>query len=272
MGLFRRTPKGKHALGAAVTSIPSGPLRVAAPLMAAMQPEPAPVAEAAPVEPTVMSSIADLIASGEAWESDLDDFHALHTPGADLRPDPVRTVPEQPVALPPPDVVQQAAPAPAAPPPAQAVAPPPPTYVPPPVVEPVSYEPQPAFEAIADAAPAALEPVVAYAPPVVEPIAYAPPVAEPTAYVSPDPDPPPHVQTPAPVAQPAPAGPSARSSLEAALAELLPQQAASVEALHVPSSPRVQLGFRDGTSASLDPESEQALALEMLAQSLTRRD
>lgn len=38
------------------------------------------------------------------------------------------------------------------------------------------------------------------------------------------------------------------------------------------SLPRVQLGFRDGTSASLDPSSSQSLALEQLAQSLTHRD
>jgi len=41
----------------------------------------------------------------------------------------------------------------------------------------------------------------------------------------------------------------------------------------VPSSvPRVQLGFRDGTSTTLDPSSDQSQALELLAQSLTRRD
>jgi hypothetical protein len=36
--------------------------------------------------------------------------------------------------------------------------------------------------------------------------------------------------------------------------------------------PRVQLGFRDGTSTTLDPSSDQSQALELLAQSLTRRD
>ena len=34
---------------------------------------------------------------------------------------------------------------------------------------------------------------------------------------------------------------------------------------------RVQLGFRDGSTASLDPGSEQAVALEELAGLLTRR-
>lgn len=36
--------------------------------------------------------------------------------------------------------------------------------------------------------------------------------------------------------------------------------------------PRVQLGFRDGSSASLDPSSSQSRALQALARSLTRRD
>ena len=39
-----------------------------------------------------------------------------------------------------------------------------------------------------------------------------------------------------------------------------------------PSGPRVQLGFRDGSSAELDPASAQARALEGIAQALTRRD
>jgi hypothetical protein len=185
LGLLRRTPKGRHALGAAVTSIPSGPLRVAAPLMAAMQPPPPPVVEAAPAEPSVMTSISELIASGEAWASDLEDFHALHTQ-------------VEPVAV--------------------AALAPPPLVVPP-----------PAPEASLDTTPAALPPVV-----------------------------------PRPL--------SARSSLETALAELLPQQEAAAEVVSLPAPPRVSLGFRDGTSASLDPGSEQALALELLAQSLTRRD
>lgn len=215
MGLFRRTPKGKHALGAAVTSIPSGPLRVAAPLMAAMQPEPVPVVDAAPAEPTVMTSIAELIASGEAWESDLDDFHALHTPAGE---------PVSPAASEPPPAQLPAPPAEPAPlPPVQLA--PPPLHVPPPA---------PVVAAL-PVAPAPLPPAVVHVPPA------------------------------------AAAEASARSSLEAALAELLPQQESA--AVHMPpTAPRIQLGFRDGTSASLDPDSEQALALELLAQSLTRRD
>ena len=206
MGLFRRTPKGKHALGAAVTSIPSGPLRVAAPLAAAVQPAPAPAAEPVltTVEPTVISSIAELIASGEAWESDLDDFHALHTPAA------------EPIAL------VSAPPVPAPLPPVQ-------------VVTPVVHVPPPA--PVVEALPVARAPL----PPA--PVVHVPPAAE----------------------------ASARSSLEAALAELLPQEQQTA-APDAPAAPRVQLGFRDGTSASLDPDSEQALALELLAQSLTRRD
>lgn len=205
MGLFRRAPRGKHALGAAVTSIPSAPLRVAAPLAAAMQPQaPPPVVEA---ESSMMASISELIASGEAWASDLEDFHALHTPAAE--PAPAAPVPTVPAPLPP---VEVAAPA----------------YDPPPA---------PVFEAV-PVAPAPLPPVVP-APPVVT----LPSVEE----------------------------PSARASLQAALADLLPQQEA-VDTYPSPAAPRVQLGFRDGTSASLDPDSEQALALELLAQSLTRRD
>ena len=40
----------------------------------------------------------------------------------------------------------------------------------------------------------------------------------------------------------------------------------------VPIAPRVQLGFRDGSSTTLEPGSSQSRALEELAQSLTRRD
>ncbi|MDP3711828.1 MAG: hypothetical protein Q8R60_05010 [Mycobacteriales bacterium] len=36
--------------------------------------------------------------------------------------------------------------------------------------------------------------------------------------------------------------------------------------------PRVELGFRDGSRASLDPSSEQARALEDIAAVLTRKD
>jgi hypothetical protein len=39
----------------------------------------------------------------------------------------------------------------------------------------------------------------------------------------------------------------------------------------VPAGPRVELGFRDGTSACLDPASAEAQALDELAQLLTRR-
>ncbi len=74
---------------------------------------------------------------------------------------------------------------------------------------------------------------------------------------------------PAPATQPV--APGARTSLEAALAELLPLQV-RVEQAPAPQQVRVQLGFRDGTSTTLDPSSSQALALEELAQSLTRRD
>lgn len=154
-----------------------------------------------------MASISELITSGEAWASDLEDFHALHRPAAE--PTRVAQVPPVPAPLPP---VEVAAPA---------------------------YEspPAPVVEAI-PVAPLSLPPVVP-APPVVS----LPPAEE----------------------------PSARASLQAALADLLPQQEAPA-VYPSPAAPRVQLGFRDGTSASLDPGSEQALALELLAKSLTRRD
>lgn len=166
MGLFRRK-KGRHALGAAVTSIPSGPPVGLAPVPA-MRP-------AAPAgEPDVMTSIAQLIATGEAWNE----------PG------------ERPVR------------------PAVAVAPPPP----------------------------------------------------------PAPAPPPPPPTP-------PAAPAAQQALEDALATLTGAGAASAtpeppstQAVPQVAQPRVQLGFRDGTSTTLDPSSTQSQALEQLAQSLTRRD
>lgn len=44
------------------------------------------------------------------------------------------------------------------------------------------------------------------------------------------------------------------------------------EPVLVVSGPRVELGFRDGSRASLDPSSEQARALEGIAAVLTRRD
>lgn len=43
-------------------------------------------------------------------------------------------------------------------------------------------------------------------------------------------------------------------------------------AVPTPAGPRVELGFRDGSRASLDPASEQARALEDLAAVLTRKD
>ena len=39
-----------------------------------------------------------------------------------------------------------------------------------------------------------------------------------------------------------------------------------------PTGPRVELGFRDGSVASLEPDSPQARALVALAGALTRRD
>ncbi len=182
MGLFRRK-QGRHALGAAVTSIPSGPPAPPVDVLArfAVPPAAAPEVAAAPVhapvatvatlptaEPDTASSIAALLASGEAWAA------------------------------------------------------------------PADVAPTPALLVVPAPAPAAEAPAVAYPPPAAEPA-------------------------------------TARTSLEAALAELLPLQA-HAEPAPAPQQVRVQLGFRDGTSTTLDPLSSQALALEELAQSLTRRD
>jgi len=46
----------------------------------------------------------------------------------------------------------------------------------------------------------------------------------------------------------------------------------AAEYMAAPPVSRVQLGFRDGTTASLDPDSEQAAALEELALLLSLRD
>ena len=55
-----------------------------------------------------------------------------------------------------------------------------------------------------------------------------------------------------------------------AVAPTVPAAAALAPTPALPSS-RVQLGFRDGSTASLEPGSEQAVALEVLAGHLTRR-
>lgn len=161
MGWFRRKPSGKHALGAAVTSIPSGPLMLAvsgptaAPPAPVLVPPPgpviAPVTHASAIEPDLMTSITELLATGEA--------------GA-----------------------------------------------------------------------------------VTSPVALA-----------------------------ATSQTSARSSLQAAMVQLLPPRGDEPETpagppVEAPAAARVQLGFRDGTSTTLEPGSSQALALEQLAQSLSRRE
>lgn len=66
MSWFRPRPKGRHALGAAVTSIPSGPVLPVAPVRpVAAEPAAEPVGQ-----PDVMTSIARLIATGEAWTTE----------------------------------------------------------------------------------------------------------------------------------------------------------------------------------------------------------
>ncbi len=102
------------------------------------------------------------------------------------------------------------------------------------VLSPYGAQPAPPFPAPPPSAPpAAPEPVASSAPELV-----APAVPEATAPV-------------------APAEPEA----------VLPPYEAPVVA-----APRVELGFRDGSTASLAPGSEQAKALTDLAQVLTQRD
>jgi len=87
------------------------------------------------------------------------------------------------------------------------------------------------------------------------------------------------VETPVvPVQRTAPvvAAPPQARTFAPALVPQLPVPTAAVEAAAVePPAPRVsrvQLGFRDGTTASLDPDSAQAAALEELALLLSLRD
>ena len=50
-----------------------------------------------------------------------------------------------------------------------------------------------------------------------------------------------------------------------------PPASPPVQAVEI-TAPRVELGFRDGSTAALAPGSPQALALEEIAATLTRRD
>lgn len=90
------------------------------------------------------------------------------------------------------------------------------------------------------------------------PVRYAEPPVAPVQYAAP-PAPSPVHYAPAP---PAPA------ELDWSFPEL--QQPPAVPLVEVAPGPRVELTFRDGTSASLD--ATQARALDEIAQVLTRRD
>ena len=259
MGLFRRKPKGRHALGAAVTSIPSGPVpaaRLAAaarPVAAALPPweAAAPVAAqpavpalrvGTPVAPDVASEIAQLIATGQAWgdtaagaagtvaTSSAGHVGAPEAPEA-IAPTPVPTIGAAAVV--------------AAPPAGAAIA----TQT----VAPVACPPA-----------VAVQPLTAWSGPGPA-VAAAPPARARPAEAAPALD---------AVTVPEQAEGGAREVLEAALAELTVLQAtgAPTAPAEVAAPRRVQLGFRDGTSTTLDPSSTQARALEELAQSLTRRD
>lgn len=76
-----------------------------------------------------------------------------------------------------------------------------------------------------------------------------------------------HASAPVPVAVPA-AAPVAAEPRPAAPPPTAPVTPEPVLA----PGPRVELGFRDGSRASLDPSSDQARALEDIAAVLTRKD
>jgi hypothetical protein len=80
-----------------------------------------------------------------------------------------------------------------------------------------------------------------------------------------EPDP---VPAPAPVGDPPASVVPPQPALDWAFPELHPASGAA--AVDPPAGPRVELTFRDGTSAALDPT--QARALDEIAQVLTRRD
>ena len=63
-----------------------------------------------------------------------------------------------------------------------------------------------------------------------------------------------------------------KHELGAAVTSIPSAVPAAVPAQVPPSGPRVELGFRDGTTAALAPGSAQAQALTEIASVLTRRD
>jgi hypothetical protein len=75
---------------------------------------------------------------------------------------------------------------------------------------------------------------------------------------------------------PAPEGPPVDAAVAAEVVPAgVPEPTAAVplDTLPVqPTGPRVELGFRDGSTAALAPDSAQARALTEIAQVLTRRD
>jgi hypothetical protein len=182
MGLFRRRPRGRHVLGAAVTSLPSRPVAAPAPAP--------PAAVEAVAEPDLLTSIAQLIASGEAWNEPTRPI-GVRIPGSASGPAPM-----QPMD----DVAPSSAG---------------PTPVRPDVPSQVTFLGGATGVAPADAAEERSLPAC---------------------------------------------GPRSAAVAHAPVA--VPVQA----------RPRVELGFRDGTTASLDPDSEQAVALAELSQMLNARD
>ena len=243
MGVFRRRPRGRHALGAPLAAAPDG---VLAPLPAVPAPPPAPAPASFPVVSGLVGEIAQLIATGEAWAVPVEevlDFTvgtgggpdpALRQASSPVAPAPV--VPPTPVLPPVPVLSPVAAPAPA---PAVLMSPAP---VPPPTAAPVVHGPVPA--------------------PVVRPVPPAPEVVAAPARVAP--------ATPAPAS----AVPAARTDAAVPPAAVVAAAVSYVPVSTVPQQAghRVELGFRDGSTAALDPDSEQALALAELSQLLTGRD
>ena len=255
------------------------PLPTGGPVEAARPTRPAAPVAALGEEPDVTTSIALLLATGQAFDADpyvSAETSAALPPSATSAPaapaPPVVPAPLGPPSQPPAPAVQSpatpAAPAPGVGPHPVAVPAPRPTALP-------ASSAQPNSTARVHRDPS--EPAAAASPP----WAGGALAQGWTAVLQP---PPPHVPAPRAVAPADPAEP--RTALVAQQAPSLAgqppvrppaepaaEQAASGPPAHVPEQTRrhVELGFRDGTTTALDPDSEQAVALAELTALLTGR-
>jgi hypothetical protein len=196
MRWFRKEPRGRHALGAAVTSIPTGPLPPVVPGQArAAAAQPVPAAVVVPVQPLpplpAPSPVPGPVAPAVA----------ATPPAAPVTP--LTATPQRPVTLP---------------------AVPVPVAAPPPAVDPL-VAPLELLDVVPVAGPLLVEDAARHAP-----VARLEPVPTPAAAAPP----PPSVDVPA------------------------------------PAGPRVELGFSDGSSRTLDPQSSAAQRLQALVGELTR--